>query len=397
MVSSLPLEELIKGNTEIPKAIDYACGAGHFLNEYASQIREFVIRYKGKELLSDYYKNIYGIEKEYRLSKVSKVSSFMYGQDGIKIVYGDALVPHEAIKDGEFKVLIANPPYSVTGFLATLSKEQRDAYVLSADVDSRQLETNNSIETFFIERAKQLLAPDGVAAIILPSSILSNSSNIYVKTREILLQYFDFIAIAEFGKTDNAFNAAICIEDAPIYIMKTEGDGSITGELVQGDISLDTTKAKLTVAGVSAAANVMVDYYVDLPGTQVYEADITPDTFSGYYYVEADTLFRDQATGKDMPANLTFPNVKIQSNFTMTFAGTGDPSTFAFTMDAFPGYTYFDKSKKVLCVLQVAADAALAAAGRGKPVMPHTAVLEHNAADDIVDLTKDSAENFPQA
>ena len=204
-------------------------------------------------------------------------------------------------------------------------------------------------------------------------------------------------AIAEFGKTDNAFNAAICIEDAPIYIMKTEGDGSITGELVQGDISLDTTKAKLTVAGVSAAANVMVDYYVDLPGTQVYEADITPDTFSGYYYVEADTLFRDQATGKDMPANLTFPNVKIQSNFTMTFAGTGDPSTFAFTMDAFPGYTYFDKSKKVLCVLQVAADAALAAAGRGKPVMPHTAVLEHNAADDIVDLTKDSAENFPQA
>ena len=35
-------------------------------------------------------------------------------------------------------------------------------------------------ETFFIERAKQLLAPEGVAAIILPSSILSNSSNIYV-------------------------------------------------------------------------------------------------------------------------------------------------------------------------------------------------------------------------
>ncbi len=199
MVSSLPLEQIIHDNTDIPKAIDYACGAGHFLNEYATQIKPFVVQHKGAQSIVDYYKQIYGIEKEYRLSKVSKVSSFMYGQDGIKIVYGDALVPHEAIKDGEFKVLIANPPYSVTGFLATLSKEQRDAYVLSADVDSRQLETNNSIETFFIERAKQLLAPDGVAAIILPSSILSNSSNIYVKTREILLQYFDFIAIAEFG------------------------------------------------------------------------------------------------------------------------------------------------------------------------------------------------------
>lgn len=199
MVSSLPLEQIIRDNTDIPKAIDYACGAGHFLNEYASQIKPFVEQYKGEQSLVDYYKQIYGIEKEYRLSKVSKVSSFMYGQDGIQIVYGDALVPHEAIKDGDFKVLVANPPYSVTGFLATLSKEQRDAYVLSADVDSKQLETNNSIETFFIERAKQLLAPEGVAAIILPSSILSNSSNIYVKTREILLQYFDFVAIAEFG------------------------------------------------------------------------------------------------------------------------------------------------------------------------------------------------------
>jgi type I restriction-modification system DNA methylase subunit/restriction endonuclease S subunit len=199
MVSSLPLEQIIRDNTDIPKAIDYACGAGHFLNEYASQIMPFVKQYKGAQSLPDYYKQIYGIEKEYRLSKVSKISSFMYGQDGIQIVYGDALVHHDTIKDGEYKVLIANPPYSVTGFLATLTKEQRNAYVLSADVDSKQLETNNSIETFFIERAKQLLAPDGVAAIILPSSILSNSSNIYIKTREILLQYFDFVAIAEFG------------------------------------------------------------------------------------------------------------------------------------------------------------------------------------------------------
>lgn len=199
MVSSLPLEKIISESTDIPKAIDYACGAGHFLNEYASQIKPFVEKYKGPQSLPEYYRQIYGIEKEYRLSKVSKVSSFMYGQDGIQIVYGDALVPHDQIKDGEYKVLVANPPYSVTGFLATLTKEERGVYVLSAEVDGKQLETNNSIETFFIERAKQMLAPEGVAAIILPSSILSNSSNIYVKTREIILQFFDIVAISEFG------------------------------------------------------------------------------------------------------------------------------------------------------------------------------------------------------
>lgn len=199
MVSSLPLEKIISESTDIPKAIDYACGAGHFLNEYASQIKPFVEKYKGAQSLPDYYKQIYGIEKEYRLSKVSKVSSFMYGQDGIQIVYGDALVPHTQIKDGEYKVLVANPPYSVTGFLATLTKEERGAYVLSEEIDSKQLETNNSIEAFFIERAKQMLAPEGVATIILPSSILSNSANIYIRTREIILQYFDIVAISEFG------------------------------------------------------------------------------------------------------------------------------------------------------------------------------------------------------
>ena len=199
MVSSLPLEELVKNNKEIPKAIDYACGAGHFLNEYASQIRDFVIKYRGKEQLSNYYKNIFGIEKEYRLSKVSKVSSIMYGQEGIQIVYGDGLVPHAKIEEGGFKVLVANPPYSVTGFLTTLSKEERNAYILGKELKGKAIESSDYIESFFIERAKQLLAPEGIAAIILPYTVLTGADSMYKKTREILLQSFDIISIAHFG------------------------------------------------------------------------------------------------------------------------------------------------------------------------------------------------------
>ena len=43
-----------------------------------------------------------------------------------------------------------------------------------------------------------MLKDDGVAGIILPSSILSNVG-IYTKAREIILQYFDIVAIAELG------------------------------------------------------------------------------------------------------------------------------------------------------------------------------------------------------
>lgn len=195
LISSLPLEYIIKESTNIPKVIDYACGAGHFLNEYAQQIKPFVEKYKGDNI-TEYYKEIYGIEKEYRLSKVAKVSSFMYGQEGINIIYADALSDKTGVKDGSYSVLVANPPYSVKGFLETLNAEEKEKYELTAEVSD--LAKNNSIETFFIERAKQLLCPGGVAAIILPSSVLSNG-NIYIKCREIILKYFDIVSIVEMG------------------------------------------------------------------------------------------------------------------------------------------------------------------------------------------------------
>ena len=209
LVSSLPLEEVVNATPEPPCVMDYACGAGHFLNEYCHQIFPFVKQKHGRKkngveyipdpkTFQEYYATVTGIEKEYRLSKVAKVSAFMYGQDGVNIVYADALARNRDIKDGCYSLLITNPPYSVKGFLETLSEEDRNRFELMNAIDKKQIQSNNSIECFFVERAKQLLAPGGVAAIILPSSILSNG-NIYIRMREILLKYFDIIAIAEFG------------------------------------------------------------------------------------------------------------------------------------------------------------------------------------------------------
>ena len=206
ILSSLPLERIIENSEQAPKTIDYACGAGHFLNEYAEQIKTYVKKHK-KTDVKEYFKEVIGIEKEYRLSKVAKVSAFMYGQDNIKIIYNDALEDNQKIKDENFSVLVANPPYSVKGFLETLREKDRCRFDLFETVDAKSYSTNNSIEAFFIERAKQLLKPGGVAGIIVPSSLLSKgnqknsskSKNTYVATREILLKYFDIVAIAEFG------------------------------------------------------------------------------------------------------------------------------------------------------------------------------------------------------
>ena len=215
-------------------------------------------------------------------------------------------------------------------------------------------------------------------------------------------------ALAEFGKlsVNNGNDGGVTVDagkDAPLFIIKTEDDGSITGDIVTStaDITYTTTlnqegtavtKAVLTIStpkwnnttNITTDTNVLVDYYVVKASEKVSEIQLTAQDFAGYYYVEADTLFRSQATGIDMPANLTFPNVKVQSGFTISMAGTGDPSTFDFTMDAFPGYTYFDKSKQVLCVIQVVED-SLAATSTG-----HSVMLQNNTKEHLDPLSGDS-------
>ena len=184
----------------------------------------------------------------------------------------------------------------------------------------------------------------------------------------------------------NALNTALKEEidaKSPIFISITDDDGSITGNMLPttglkaltptakesvnypDTETSDTRKVLLTLTDAeSATANkdligktAFVDFYILKDSASVSELQIDAANFGGYFYVEASTLFRRQSDGVDMPAELTFPNVKVQSNFTFNMASTGDPSTFTFTMDAFPGYTHFDNTKKVLCVMQVVEDA----------------------------------------
>ena len=171
---------------------------------------------------------------------------------------------------------------------------------------------------------------------------------------------------------------------APIFVMVAEEDGSLSGEMITG-VAVAEDGKKLTGATSAADKAVFVDFYVSKKSANVSELQIDAANFAGYYYVEASTLFRRQADGVDMPAEITLPNVKIQSNFTFSMASTGDPSTFTFTMDAFPGYTMFDNTRKVLCVIQVVEDAE-AALVDGKSVMLHEnddAQVEESEEDSV--------------
>ncbi len=237
IIKSLPLEKIIdehlksKNGELLPYMIDYASGSGHFITEYMHEVQNIIdqkdankyILGTKKDLMfwqnANYEwatKYIYGIEKDYRLVKVGKVGCYLHGDGLANVILSDGLGNFANTKDykgilrkeddkskdnQQFDIILSNPPYSVSSF-----KQTTREFYTEKDFDLYNCLTDNSseIECLFVERAKQLLKDGGIAGVILPSSILTNTG-IYTKTRELLLKYFEIVAITELGS--NTFMA----------------------------------------------------------------------------------------------------------------------------------------------------------------------------------------------
>jgi len=239
IIKSLPIDQIVKEKLEkgknnqlLPYIMDFAAGSGHFLTESMHEIQRQLDNKNPDDYIDSTKKKIdtwqgdhfdwatqyvYGIEKDYRLVKVGKVGCYLHGDGLANVILSDGLGNFKNTKEykgvlkesdtnfpkenKQFDIVISNPPYSVSSF-----KNAARGYYNENDFELYDKLTDNSseIECLFVERAMQLLKDGGMAGIILPSSILSNTG-IYTKTREIILQYFEIIAIAELGS--NTFMA----------------------------------------------------------------------------------------------------------------------------------------------------------------------------------------------
>ena len=183
-------------------------------------------------------------------------------------------------------------------------------------------------------------------ALISPMSLALLVGANEVKTEIAYKHIMEVVSIVG-GQPQYTYNKT---EDKPFFICKADD--------VSEKIETITDQTK-----------VFVDYYTavnnNVPAEEdreegVYYAkamnqiEISPDSFGANFYLEAETLFRDE-DGKDYPAEFIIPNCRVQSQFNFNMSPTGDPSTFAFTMDVFPD-TIIGGTKKVLCAIQVSED-----------------------------------------
>lgn len=202
--NALPFERFLdKDKMKVPRVVDFACGSGHFLTEGIAAISDYYNKNQTSQIITDkeISKTFFGVDKDNRLARVSKVALLLNGADEAHIIAADGLEQDEHFYQGDlhsFDILVANPPYSVDAFKTHESRTIKSTY---ETIELMSLNCKD-IQNVFIERMEHLLKPKGIAGIVMPSSILSNTATHDIKTREIILRNFHINAIVSFaGKT----------------------------------------------------------------------------------------------------------------------------------------------------------------------------------------------------
>lgn len=299
---ALPIEDIVKRKVAageenfLPYAIDYAAGSGHFLTEYMDRTNKVLKSYDDTHFVSQdqavnaaTWKNalrwagefVYGIELDYRLAKAAKVSTFLNGDGMARVIRGNGLghfhydtayqkvggklwrstapTPGSTTDRDmpNFDVVVANPPYSVAEFISSVERAS-DSFELAPQISA----TSDKIEALFIERTKQLLKDGGVAGIILPTSILSNSG-VELSARKMLLRYFDIVAIVSLGS-----RVFIATSTPTSIVFLRRRPNSESASLQQAIVAFLRTGADSTILGV---ANAIETYAQDLYGASLQD------------------------------------------------------------------------------------------------------------------------------
>ena len=337
IIRSIPFDKIIKekltkGERDelLPNVIDYAVGSGHFITEAMDEIQKELNKISPDDFVNDTAKKIkswkedhfdwafdyvYGIEKDYRLVKTAKVGCYLHGDGLAKVIHGDGLSNFTDTKEfkgklkysdknypqdnKKFDIVVSNPPYSVSAFKNVSKKFDKNDFELY----DRLTDQSSEIEALFIERTKQLLKDDGIAGIILPSSILTGGG-IYTKTREIILKYFEIIAITELGS--NTFMATGT--NTVVLFLRRRNNAEHTNILAsvnkafeaKSDITINSIEKPLSKYISYVWENITLEDYVsfientpneNILNHQIYKSYITKHSFNKILEIEKEKFF----------------------------------------------------------------------------------------------------------
>lgn len=226
--------------------IDPACGSGGFLIEALRHVWRKLDAEGEKyhwnnenlkeEKMEFALNRIRGIDKDYFLAKVAKAYMAIVGDGKSGIFCEDSLEnpqnwnskTREKIHLGEFSVLLTNPPFGskipVRG--EEKLKQFEFGYKWKLDkktekwVKTEKLKEQEEPQVLFIERCLSFLKDGGRMAMVLPSGILGNEQEAYL--RQYIQEKGNLFAIVELPF--ETFSPNVTINTSVLFIQKGKSD-----------------------------------------------------------------------------------------------------------------------------------------------------------------------------
>jgi type I restriction enzyme M protein len=200
--------------------LDPTCGTGGFLVEALRNVWEKIDKKRTKlnwdksaiqeEKIKFGYNNVYGIDADYFLAKVTKAYMAILGDGKGNIYCEDSLEnpnnwsnkTKQNINLGKFDVILSNPPFGSKIPVKGADKLSQFEFGYRWKLDKKnnnwlkqKIRDKESPQIIFIERCLEFLTEEGKLGIVLPDGIFGNDKLGYI--RDYLLKKATIIAIID--------------------------------------------------------------------------------------------------------------------------------------------------------------------------------------------------------
>lgn len=225
--------------------LDTSCGSGGFLLHVLDKVRRQADEYYDNHDSSEHWRhwhdfaqrNLYGIEISESIARTAKMNMIIHDDGHTNVISFDGLEAIDTIREksrnqdfapNHFDFIITNPPF---GSKIKFSEKRylEDYYLGWKDIDwidsklgnvngyRRGVRDQQTTELLFIEQCHRFLKPGGMLAMVVPDSILTNSSLQYA--RDWIEEHWRIVAVVSLPQFAFAANGA-GVKSSVLFLIK---------------------------------------------------------------------------------------------------------------------------------------------------------------------------------
>ncbi len=194
---------------------DPACGTAGFLvaaAEYLQKHHEQDIYANTKSAKRFNHDTFHGFDFDNTMLRVGSMNMLLHGVENPAIEKRDSLSQSHAGVEGQFSLILANPP-----FAGSLDYE-------STAKDLQQMVKTKKTELLFLALFLRLLKPGGRAAVIVPDGVLFGSSKAHKELRRMLVEEHKLDGIV--SMPSGVFRPYAGVSTAILLLTKTNSGGT---------------------------------------------------------------------------------------------------------------------------------------------------------------------------